>query len=218
MTVKWWNENKMILAPVASAIMWLVSVLCFVFGLSFKNPMGVMVGNVDVSIFIAFALSIANTIIQLIGNGQDFEKMDGVFKAGWYASYVLGIASNVNALIGILGIGNVMLEWAVAVSLGSMIEIMPEKLIVVWLKSVPNKSAQQGNNQQSKDQPRHPLDSKIADVLPKRIPYQPSRPNPAMKPGSKTIQTPQKLQPAFRNDPKPWPPQSSYLKVIEEEE
>lgn len=165
MSLKWWNENKMWLAPVAALIMWTVSVLCFVFGLSFKNPMGIMVGKVDISVAIAFALSIANTIIQLIGNGQDFEKMDGVFKVGWYSSYVLGIASNVNALIGILGINNPLLEWSVALSLGSMIEIMPEKLIVVWLKSIPAKSkqpqpiykpVQQNQNSQAKKyQPQH---------------------------------------------------------------
>lgn len=181
MSIKWWNENKMWLAPIAALIMWAVSVLCFVFGLSFKNPMGVLVGNTDISILIAFALSVANTIIQLIGNGQDFEKMDGVFRIGWYSSYVLGIASNVNALIGILGINNAVLEWAVALSLGSMIEIMPEKLIVVWLRTMPEKKkeqSQQNNNPSVK----------------KNIPYKPQH-----KPTLGPVQTP--VMPSSYSEP-----------------
>lgn len=201
MSVKWWNENKMWLAPVAAGIMWAVSVLCFVFGLSFKNPMGVMVANTDVSIFIAFALSIANTIIQLIGNGQDFEKMDGVFRVGWYSSYVLGIASNVNALLGILGISNVFLEWAVALSLGSMIEIMPEKLIVVWLKSIPAKSVQmqqkQDNNQKSKYVPQN---------------------KPAHMMNTQNLQRAHQNLPVPHSTPKPYPRPSGYLQTIQEME
>lgn len=189
MSIKWWNENKMVLAPVAAGIMWVVSALCFVFGLSFKNPMGVMVGSYDISILIAFALSVANTIIQLIGNGQDISKMDGVFKIGWYSSYVLGIASNVNALIGILGINNPFLEWAVALSLGSMIEIMPEKLIVVWLKAIPNK-AQPINNPPKKHINNNP--------------YRPSVPPKQNNPIFKSL-------PIAHSEAKPYPRPSPYI-------
>lgn len=147
-TLAWWSKNKMWLAPVAALIMWSISVLCFVFGLSFKNPMGITIWNIDVSIVIASSLSLANTIIQLIGNGQDEEEMDGVFKVGWYASYVLGIASNINALLGIIGIESKILEWAVCGALGTMIEIMPEKLIIAWLKSFsPRETQTQTQNQ-----------------------------------------------------------------------
>lgn len=207
MSIKWWNENKMWLAPVAALIMWAVSVLCFVFGLSFKNPMGVVVGSTDISIWIAFALSVANTIIQLIGNGQDFEKMDGVFRIGWYSSYVLGIASNVNALLGILGINNVMLEWAVALSLGSMIEIMPEKLIVVWLKTQPVVKPQ-------------------APVTPSKKPVNgnPYRPSmPSSLPRQQVNQKPPVFRtvhpiPAAHRDAQPYPRESAYLQAVSEME
>ena len=156
MTLKWWNENKLYMAPVASGILWITSVMCFVFGLSFKNPVGYTLGMWDVSVWVAFALSLANTIIQLIGNGQKFEEMDVVFKAGWVASYILGISSNVNALLQILGMNNVGLEWGVALSLGTMIEVLPEKLIVIWLKSPSGKQEQKPqNNQQHQQQKKH---------------------------------------------------------------
>ena len=208
MSIKWWNENKMWLAPVAAGIMWAVSVLCFVFGLSFKNPMGVVVGSTDISIWIAFALSVANTIIQLIGNGQDFEKMDGVFRIGWYSSYVLGIASNVNALLGILGINNIMLEWAVALSLGSMIEIMPEKLIVVWLKTVPAKPTQPQNNtaKQNKPNPNNPyrINPQMQQRLSKNMPV-----------GAVANRQP---MPVAHAQPKPYPRDSAYLQAVGEME
>lgn len=137
MSIKWWNENKMWLAPFAALIMWAVSVFCFIFGLSFKNPTGFVVANLDVSMWVAIFLSVANTIIQVIGNGKKIEEMDFVFKIGWYSSYALGIASNVNFLLGVLGMSNPFLEWVVSFALGAMVEIMPEKLIVMWLKSLP---------------------------------------------------------------------------------
>jgi hypothetical protein len=146
MSTKWWNENKMGLAPIASLILWAVSVLCFVFGLSFKNPIGYSLGGWDVSIIVAFALSLAITIIQLIGNGKNPKDMDTVFLMGWVASYALGIASNVNALLHILDMGNVGLEWVVSMSLGTMIEVMPEKLLIVWLRTLNDKKPQQHQN------------------------------------------------------------------------
>lgn len=196
MSLKWWNTNKMWLAPVAALIMWTVSVLCFVFGLSFKNPMGVMLGKFDVSILIAFSLSIANTIIQLIGNGKDPKDMDSVFQVGWVASYVLGIASNVNALLGILGMGNLLLEWLVALSLGTMIEVMPEKLIVIWLKTLNSQPKPQQNNNQPKKQ----------NYLDKNVYYRPNIPN---KHGVMT-----KL-PVAHSKPQPYPRPSSYLQTVQ---
>lgn len=179
MTLKIWNDNKMYLAPVASLILWITSVLCFVFGLSFKNPVGYTIGTLDISVWVAFALSIANTIIQLIGNNQDFEKMDGVFKAGWVASYVLGISSNVNALLQILGMGNVLLEWGVAVSLGTMIEVMPEKLIMVWLKS--GKQEQKSNNNQNNNNKPKPYNP-YRPAMPAQLPRQQKPPMPIKTP------------------------------------
>jgi hypothetical protein len=197
-SVKWWNSNKMVLSPVAALIMWTVSVLCFVFGLSFKNPVGYVLGGMDVSMWVAFSLSLANTIIQLIGNGKKMSEMDEVFKAGWIASYALGIASNVNALLNILGMGNVFLEWVVALSLGTMIEVMPEKLIVMWLKSIPEKVAQPSNNKVSHI--THQMQN-----LPRQQPYKPGIPTKSSFP------VPHKSA-------KPYPRPSSYLDALHRDE
>jgi len=135
--MKWWTENKLKLALVPALVFWVVSALCFVFGLSFQNPIGVLIWGWDVSMWIAIGLAIANTIIQIIGNDQD--DMSTVLFVGWMASYVLGIGSNVNALLGVLHIESVFLEWAICVALGAMIEVLPEKLLVIFLKSIENK-------------------------------------------------------------------------------
>lgn len=134
--IRWWNENKLKLALAPAVIFWLVSMACFVFGLSFKNPLGVTVGGMDISLTIAIALSLANTFVQIVGNDQKKEEMDTLFYFGWMASYLLGIGSNVNTLLGILGFSNIYIEWAVCLGLGTMIEVLPEKLFVQFLHSM----------------------------------------------------------------------------------
>lgn len=157
MTLKWWNDNKMWLAPFAALIMWTVSMFCFIFGLSFKNPTGVVIGKLDAAMWVAIFLSVANTIIQLIGNGKKVEEMDFVFKVGWYSSYALGISSNVNFLLGILGMNNPFLEWVVSISLGAMVEIMPEKLVIMWLKSLNSKPNDQPQKYIPQHKPNNPM-------------------------------------------------------------
>jgi hypothetical protein len=132
MGITWWNKNKMSLAPVAAILLWSVSVICFVFGLSFNQPF--MIYGFDSSWLIALALSLCNTVIQLVGNDMEFTDKDWVFLWIWRASYVLGVSSNVNSLIQILGIPNVIIEWLVAISLGTIIEVAPERLIIMWLR------------------------------------------------------------------------------------
>lgn len=139
--MNWWNKNKLKLSLAPALIFWVVSMLCFVFGLSFKNPIGYSLLGWDVSMWVAVGLSIGNTVIQIIGNDQEREKMGSVMYVGWMASYILGIGSNVNTLLGILNIDNVYLEWTIALSLGSMIEVMPERLLVTFLKSLTDRSS-----------------------------------------------------------------------------
>lgn len=147
MTLKQWNELKSWMAPITALILWVISVICFVFGLSFKDP--IMVAGYDLTLYIAFAIAMCNTFIQLIGNGNTEKDESGVFTWIWRASYLLGIASNSNALLQMIGISSPILEWSVALSLGAIIEIAPEKLIMIWLKSIrpnPSYSRNQGNN------------------------------------------------------------------------
>lgn len=140
------------IAPFVALFMWLISNVCFVFGLSFKNP--VLVWGFDATLYIAFGLSISNTAIQLLGNGMKLDRgTDGVFFWIWLASYALGISSNTNTLLQILGIDSKVLEWTIAIALGAMIEIAPEKMIVMWLKSISQQKQTQNNNvhQKGKD-------------------------------------------------------------------
>lgn len=133
--VETWNKYKMWLAPFVAIFLWLISVICFVYGLSFKNPILIM--TKDVSLFIAFGLSLSNTAIQVLGNGMKLESdnTDGVFFWIWIASYALGISSNTNTLLQVLGIESKVLEWIIAIALGAIIEIAPEKMIIMWLRS-----------------------------------------------------------------------------------
>jgi hypothetical protein len=164
MNLNWWNQNKLKLSLLPAVIFWVVSALCFVFGLSFKNPIGFSMGGLDVSMWIAIGLSIGNTIIQIIGNDQG-EKLNGIMLWGWLASYALGIGSNINTLLGVLRIDNIFLEWVVGLSLGSMIEIMPERLVVTFLKSLDFKKPKQEEVHRQKN-----------------IPYQKSNYQPKHKP------------------------------------
>lgn len=132
----WWEQNKLKLALAPALIFWLVSMACFVFGLSFKNPLGVRISGIDLSIIIAMALSLANTFVQVVGNDQDPNEMDTLFKFGWWGSYALGIGSNVNTLVGIIGISNGWVLYPICIGLGTMIEVLPEKLLVQFLQSV----------------------------------------------------------------------------------
>ena len=164
---------------------------------------------------IALIIIVLESVWQKFGNNRTLF----VIAVGCYA---YGVITNVVGIVQAKG-GYDQVNWldyAVALFFGVLFEVFPEPLLA-WAISGDTSSDPLGALLDGVDEPKkvaRPLNNKIADVLPKRIQYQPSRPNPAMKPGNKTIQTPQKPQPVFRNDPKPWPPQSSYLKVIEEEE
>lgn len=181
-----WNANKMAIAPYVAIVLGAVSMLCFVLGLSFKNP--IIMFGVDFSMVIAFALSLCNTAIQLIGNGNDQVGDDWVFSAIWKASYLLGISSNVNTLLSILGMSSIYLEWTVALALGSIIEIAPEKLIIMYLKSLKSKviSQPQNNPQQFRNpnfvggggKPNHQIQKPVYNNLPKN-----NKPAPKNKPG-----------------------------------
>lgn len=145
----WWKRNKPALSLLPAIIFWAVSVIFFMVGLNFKNP--IIVGGIEVSKYIAIALSISNTIIQIIGNEQEQEGLGMALWIGWIGSYALGIGTNVVGLLSILAINNVILEWVIAVGLGTMIEVLPEKLVVQFLKTVqPSKGKSKYPPQQSR--------------------------------------------------------------------
>jgi hypothetical protein len=126
--MNYYHTNKLKIAIIPAVIFWAVSMVFFIMGLVFDNRTPLM-------FCVAVALAIANTVIQVIGNDLE-DEMTGVMRIGWYMSYVLGIGSNVYSLTQVLQIQQVVIEYAVCISLGSMIEILPEKLFVMFLKSI----------------------------------------------------------------------------------
>lgn len=128
-----WKRQKPLLSLVPAIIFWFVSMVFFVFGLSFKNPI-VLLGA-DLTTFIAISLSVSNTIIQVIGNDQEAEGLGVALMLGWMASYALGIGTNVVGLLSVLSIADSRLEWVIAIGLGTMIEVLPERLLVQFLKT-----------------------------------------------------------------------------------
>ena len=129
-----WKSTKPLLALAPVIIFWVTSVIFFIVGLSFKNP--IVLFGTDLTSYIAISLSLANTAIQIIGN--DTEDLDLQLKVIWLASYVLGIGTNIYGLLQVLSIQNPFIEWSVAISLGSIIEISPEKLFVQFLRGLRN--------------------------------------------------------------------------------
>lgn len=129
----WWKKNKPFLSLVPALIFWVVSILFFMVGLRFENP--VVVFGRDMGTTIAIALSLSNTIIQIIGNDQEQEDMGVALWLGWMGSYLLGVGTNVVGLLTILSIENSILEWGIALGLGTMIEVLPERLLVQFLKT-----------------------------------------------------------------------------------
>lgn len=128
---RWWKENKLFLSLVPAIVFWLVSMVFFVVGLKFKN--GIVFGGIDFSSAIAISLSLSNTIIQIIGNDQE-EDLGTAMWLGWIGSYLLGIGTNVVGLTSILDISNPYIEYSIAIGLGTVIEVMPERLLVAFLK------------------------------------------------------------------------------------
>lgn len=117
------------LAAIPAVIFWVVSFMFFIMGLSLDDQTGYM-------LYIAFGLAAANTVIQLIGWDSRPEELGTILVWSWYASYVLGIGTNMVSLINILQIQNTVLEWMVAGSLSFLIEVTPERLFVLAWRSL----------------------------------------------------------------------------------
>ena len=122
----------------AAIIFWVASLICFVFGLSFKTGTGIYFPGtlVDITLLFSFGLGIANTIIQIVGNDTEREDLGMALFLMWGASYMLGVGSNVNFLNGVVGLNNPLLQFLVCWGLGIMIEVAPERLLVKFLRAV----------------------------------------------------------------------------------
>ena len=120
--------GRFTLLIIPAVIFWVVSMRFFIMGMTIDDTTGQMMA-------IAIGLTIANTIIQVVGNGFSKDELGPILYYGWLMSYVLGVSSNFYALTLILNIPIPYVEYAIAGSLGSMIEFMPEKMFVMFWNS-----------------------------------------------------------------------------------
>lgn len=138
---------------VAALIYWAASMIFFVVGFSFSNP--IVIFGYDISVPLAVALSITNTIIQISGNDDD--RMDAIDRMVWIASYVLGISTNYIGLTMLLNMSDPNLENIIAFCLGVMIEVLPERMLIKFLKELKPKqknSVVKGNKKHIKYTPK----------------------------------------------------------------
>lgn len=141
------------LAAIPAVIFWVVSFMFFIMGLSLDDQTGYM-------LYIAFGLAAANTVIQLIGWDSRPEELGTILVWSWYASYVLGIGTNMVSLINILPIQNTVLEWMVAGSLSFLIEVTPERLFVLAWRSFNPKGDNYSPHQGAEDRRSKQRESK----------------------------------------------------------
>ena len=193
MDEKTWKKTKPMLSLVPAILFWVASMIFFVVGMSFENPIYLL--GKDVSMAIAFGLMVSITLVQVVGNST--EDLDRVERGVWLASYALGIGTNVYGLMLVLNISSEPLKWIICASLGVIIEISPEKLFVRFLKSLasepkkkinfrPNNNNGGGNRPQPK----------------------PNRPSPRPSPSHQSPQP----RPDFSARPEP---SSAFLEAME---
>lgn len=127
-----WKKFKPMLGLLVALIFWSASVIFFIIGMSFDTEL--IFFGVNIITYVAIALAAANTIIQVGGN--DDESMDTLERVIWLSSYALGIGTNIYGLLIVFNMKNQLLEAIVAVALGIIIEVSPEKQLVKFLKSI----------------------------------------------------------------------------------
>lgn len=135
----------------AAGMLLVISIYFSQYGFSFKDTTEWGVG-------IGLALSIAITIIQLAGgleeNGKDY-----LLWVVWVVSYVYGITSNVKGLLDFMG-NREYFTWAIAISVGVMIEIAPERLFKLALMNSRKAFIRPDKQEETKGQPKQITPSK----------------------------------------------------------
>jgi len=172
----YYKSFKPWLGLIVALIFWSASFIFFIVGMSFDTQL-ILFGK-NIILYVAIALALANTIIQIAGNGSD--DMEGIDLVTWLASYALGIGTNVYGLLVVLNMKSSTLEWVVATALGVMIEVSPERQLVKFLKGLKRPS------QVQKKKPSRPHNN------PYRPNPAPQQPRPSIAPS--TLQKRPKVQ------------------------
>lgn len=181
---EWWKSNKPLMALFPAIVFWFSSMMFFMVGLRFDNSLLILGWNASTTV--AILLTLANTFIQIIGNEMEPEGMGTALWIGWIASYALGIGTNIVGLRMVLAIDNVNLEWLIACGLGTLIEVMPERLLVLFLKTWSGLEKKPKSSPKPFYRPGSPVMKNIPQNTPS--PWRGSRPNPKSK--SKNFPTP----------------------------
>lgn len=152
----WWKNNKMFLSLIPALIFWGVSMVFFVVGLKFGQSL--IIFGFDVAQIISISLAISITVVQIIGNDTGWSEADLPLRIGWLGSYMLGIGTNVVGILSILSIESKNMEFVIALGLGTMIEVMPERLLVKFFQGLNEikKTTKTSANIRSNPKPNRP--------------------------------------------------------------
>lgn len=148
--------------------------------------------GIDFAIPVALIISMVNTIFQIAWN----DKRDDIWEWGlWVASYVVGISSNYMGLILVLNMSDPMMEKILSLSLGAMIEIGPEKLLLRGLRELkasgsPMFKSNKPNNNGPKFQPFNPNQPSSNPSRPAQPPNYRSSQQPQGKPNPQVSNRP----------------------------
>ena len=132
-TIEKWEEIKLKLAVAGALIFGGLSILFSMLGLSFSTA------DASWAWLVGLFMAMGITIIQLVGNTAG--KKDTIFVVIWMASYAYGITANVIGITGLMSEINPVFMYLIAVPMGILIEIVPEKLLIISLGGDLRKSA-----------------------------------------------------------------------------
>lgn len=186
-TIKQWEEIKLKMAVGGAIIFGCLSILFSMLGLSLST-------EVTWAWLVGLLMAMGITIIQLVGNSAG--KKDSIFTVIWIASYVYGITANVMGITGLMSGISPVFMYMIAVPMGLLIEVVPEKLLIISLGGDLRKSANSVTNIFSK-----PKTS--AKVRPAISPY---KYTPTHRPtyGSGANKNMQKYDPSVYSRPSPF--------------
>lgn len=122
--IKQWENIKLKLAVGGALIFGGLSILFSMLGLSLST-------EITWAWLVGLCMAMGITIIQLVGNSAG--KKDTIFTVIWIASYVYGITANVIGITGLMSNINPVFMYLIAVPMGILIEIVPEKLLILSL-------------------------------------------------------------------------------------
>lgn len=134
-----WKNNKRAAGAIAAVLLMAVSALGFTVGLSFKLPLGGM----DFGWIVGGLVWLALTVVQMLGNDEE-NRDDWILFSGWIFTYILGVGATSWAMYSwiVLPASADALRWIISIGLGGAIEILPERLIYLYIKSLKKPSTQ----------------------------------------------------------------------------